>query len=108
MNDARRLIFCNLLNGNTAEQVARAYHKTPDEINEIFRFVVRKIKSYCHERYYPHIPCDTLAEARHNHLALRHILERVNLDTKPHFIKIITHVGLSPTDMNDIVFRGAR
>lgn len=85
----RKLIFINLLNGVSPEQVARDFHKnTIAEIMEDFRFVALKLKSYGFQRAMPYIHCDTIDEARQSKLTLLVLLEKVNLDVVSVFSSI--------------------
>ena len=45
MNDPRALIFTNLLNGVPIWQVCRDFGKSELDVMNIFRFVMRKIRS---------------------------------------------------------------
>ena len=85
----RELIFTNLLNGVSAPEVARAFHKDSErEVMEDFKFVALKIKSDVFARAMPYIPCDTVAEAMGNRIVIFGILNKINLDTVPIYSSI--------------------
>lgn len=82
----RKLIFINLLNGVDVKTVAQTFRKESEkEVMDEFRFVALKIKNYAFQRVMPHIPCDTVAEARANKIIIFGILEKINLDVVPIF-----------------------
>lgn len=87
----RELIFCNLLNGVSVIDVAKAFHKeTENQVMEDFRFVALKIKGYIFARAMPFIPLDTIAEAMQNKFMVLDLLKKVNLDVAPEFSNITT------------------
>lgn len=94
--DTRALIFSNLLNGVPLGQVAQAFHKTESEINQIFSFVLRKIKSYCFVRQtqkaYPTITASTLEDAKKYRLTCLEVLPKLNLDKDSQFKDIQTEL----------------
>ena len=90
LSDPRSLIFANLLNGVSAQQVARDFHKTELEVNQIFSFVLRKIKSYCFMRSIqknalPMIVADDVKSAQRYRLTCLKVLPHLNLDKAPQY-----------------------
>jgi hypothetical protein len=95
-----KFIYSNLLNGQTVEKVAEVFQKSAKEVLDIFDFVTRKLLSYAHEMgqkvdslgvsmAIPHVPCENLAEARANRIALFERLEMLNLSTPPKYTILI-------------------
>jgi hypothetical protein len=90
LNDERALIFSNLLNGVPAWQVARDFHRsTEQEVMEIFRFILRKIRSRRLERMEPPILGATVEEVRRYRMVCLSILPKLNLDKDPKFQKVM-------------------
>ena len=87
----QKLIFSNLVNGIPLMEVARAFKKSPREIQDDFQFVSQKIQSYAFERRMPYIACDTIGRARLNRLILLDLLEKINLEVLPKYKKITTN-----------------
>lgn len=83
------LIFRNMLNGVDKLSIAQAFHKTEEDINEIFKFVVSKIKSYMFINVMPFMSLSSIDEARKNRLQALEILDKLNLDKAPKHAKII-------------------
>ena len=86
----KKLIFSNLINGNDVASIARAYEISSYEVEDIFRFVIRKITSYCFERAMPYIPCNTIDKARQHRIELLSLLEKINLESPPRYNRIVT------------------
>src|SRR5580692_9304331 len=82
-NDSRALIFTNLLNGVPAWQVARDFHRSEPDVMNIFRFILRKIKSRRLERMEPPIVGNSIAEIRKQRITCLTILPKLNLDRDP-------------------------
>ena len=64
--NTQALIFANLLNGVSEQQVAEAFKISREEVQRTFAFVLRKVKSYCFlrqtQKAYPTITaCTPLA-----------------------------------------------
>ena len=106
MDDERYLIVCNLLNGLTHDQVGITYKKSFKEVDDIFKFVIRKIKSYCFARSYPFFACDSLLDARRNKHLIIYIMNRLNLknDTMI-YSKVETISGFNEGIIRDIAHR---
>lgn len=95
LTDPRSLIFANLLKGVPIQQVARDFHKSESEINQIFSFVLRKIKSYCFERSIqkkalPIVIASTVQEAQRYRLTCLQVLPQLNLDKAPKYKDILS------------------
>lgn len=88
--ERRKLVFANLANGVPLPHVMEAFHLSELEVMADFRFIAGKIRSYRFERIMPPIPCDTIAEARADHVELLHTLARINADKDPTFGTIHT------------------
>lgn len=87
----RRLqVFTNLLNGLPVERIMEALKMSAKEVDDDFRFVVQKVRSYRFERGQPLVPCDTVANARANRVELLYTASRLNLDKDPRFSRIET------------------
>lgn len=100
------LIFSNLLNGVSPEQVAKDFRKkSVDEVLHIFNFVLRKVKSYCFLRArgyidpndpnkicksYPIIPATCIKDAQKFRLTCLTVLPLLNLDKAPMYKDIQT------------------
>lgn len=85
MSDDRALIFKNLLNGVPIQQVCRDFHKTESEVNQIFSFVLRKIKNYCWLRSatkvaLPMVHAGNLEEAKKYRIQCLSVLPKLNLN----------------------------
>ena len=94
MMDDRALIFGNLLKGVSAQELARTFHRTENEVQQIFNFILRKIRSRRLERMEPAIPGNTLEELRRpamrgSRIAFLEILPKLNLDKDPTFKRIM-------------------
>lgn len=83
LQDNRALIFTNLLNGVPVWQVCRDFHKTESEVMNIFRFILRKIKSRRLERMEPPIIGNSIAEIQRQRITVLTILPKLNLDKDP-------------------------
>lgn len=94
--DDRRLIFRNLANGVSVEQVMQNYRRSEKEVMDIFAYVSLKIRSYRFERGQPFAKCDTIDDARRNAPTVLTTLERLNLASDPKFSKITT-LDFDPT-----------
>lgn len=92
----RRLVYTNLLNGISVEQVMDALHLSEREVLEAFRFVAVKIRSYKFERQLPPVPGETIDIARANRLDLLLTLSKLNTATDPTF----ANVEILPFEMN--------
>src|SRR5580692_3124909 len=82
-NDSRALIFTNLLNGVPAWQVARDFHRSEPDVMNIFRFILRKIKSRRLERMEPPIVGNSISEIQRQRVTVLTILPKLNLDRDP-------------------------
>lgn len=83
LQDNRALIFTNLLNGVPVWQVCRDFHKTESDVMNIFRFILRKIKSRRLERMEPPIIGNCIAEIQRQRITVLTILPKLNLDKDP-------------------------
>ena len=83
LKDDRALIFSNLLNGVPAWQVARDFHRSEPDVMNIFRFILRKIKSRRLERMEPPIVGNSIAEIQRHRVTVLTILPNLNLDRDP-------------------------
>lgn len=95
--DSRALIFSNLLNGVPVEQVAKDFQKSKEEIEKIFSFVLRKVKSYCFQRSIqknalPIITASSLSEAKRQRLTCLSVLPKLNLDKDPMYKDIQSEI----------------
>lgn len=90
IGERRRLVFSNLLNGVSVEQVMVTFKLSAKEVMDDYEFVARKIRSYRFERGQPFLLCDTIANARGSREALLFTLSRLNTDTDPKFACIQT------------------
>lgn len=82
-DDDRALIFSNLLNGVPIAKVCETFRKSEPEVMNIFRYVLRKIKSRRLERMEPMIVGNSIAEIRRQRIACLTILPKLNLDRDP-------------------------
>lgn len=90
LKDERALIFSNLLNGVPVWQVARDFHKSSEqEVMDIFRFILRKIRSRRLERMEPPIVGDTIEEIRRQRIACLTALPKLNLDKDPRYKNVM-------------------
>lgn len=88
--DYRALIFANLLNGVPIEQICKDFDKSESEVQNIFAFVLRKVKSYCFERSatkdaLPMITAATLEEAKKHRITCLTVLPKLNLNKDPKY-----------------------
>jgi hypothetical protein len=83
LKDDRALIFSNLLNGVPVWQVCRDFHRTESDVMNIFRFILRKIKSRRLERMEPPIVGNAISEIQKQRIAVLTILPKLNLDKDP-------------------------
>jgi hypothetical protein len=83
LKDDRALIFTNLLNGVPAWQVARDFHRSEPDVMNIFRFILRKIKSRRLERMEPPIVGNSISEIQRQRISVLTILPKLNLDKDP-------------------------
>lgn len=95
--DSKALIFTNLLNGVSVEQVCRDFHKTESEVMNIFAFVLRKVKSYCFLRAaskeaLPMITASNLEEAKRHRITCLSVLPKLNLNKEAQFKDIQTEI----------------
>lgn len=90
VGERRRLVFSNLLNGVSIEQLMATFKLSAKEVMDDFDFVARKIRSYRFERGQPFLLCDTIANASGAREALLFTLTRINTDTDPKFSHIQT------------------
>jgi len=88
--ETKKLMFTNLLNGVSVERLAIDFERSPSEIHGYFRAVTLKIRSYCFIRNMPFIPCESIALARQNRLALLTLLDKVNLNKAADYSRITT------------------
>jgi|ERR1017187_5934040 hypothetical protein len=89
LQDERALIFRNLLNGVPAWQCARDFHKSEPDVMNIFRFILRKIRSRRLERMEPPIVGNTIEEVRKQRIACLTILPKLNLDRDPRYKDVL-------------------
>jgi hypothetical protein len=89
LKDERALIFTNLLNGVPVWQVARDYHRTNDEVMDVFNFVMRKIRSWCIERMERPILGTTIEEIQKSRRRCLAALPLLNLDKDPRYGKVL-------------------
>jgi hypothetical protein len=87
--DSRALIFSNLLNGVSIEQVAREFRKSEQEVKQVCAYVLRKVKSYCFLRQtqkgYVPIAASTIEQARKYRITCLTVLPKLKLDKEPEF-----------------------
>jgi hypothetical protein len=83
LKDDRALIFSNLLNGVPVWQVSRDFHRSESDVMNIFRFILRKIKSRRLERMEPPIVGSSIAEIQRQRITVLTILPKLNLDRDP-------------------------
>jgi len=83
LNDSRALIFKNLLNGVSIAQVAKDFRKSEPDVMNIFRYILRKIKSRRLERMEPMIVGNSISEIRRQRVTVLSILPKLNLDRDP-------------------------
>ena len=89
LNDERALIFRNLLNGVPVWRVARDFKLgSEQEVQNIFNFVVRKIRSYLLQQMLPPIVGLTVSELQRSRLRCFEILPLLNLDKEPLYRKV--------------------
>ncbi|HEX3747594.1 MAG TPA: hypothetical protein VHW09_26850 [Bryobacteraceae bacterium] len=93
LRDERVLIFTNLMNGVPDWKVAEQFHKSVPDIMQIFRFILRKIRSRRLERMEPPIIGDSIAEIRRQRITVLSILPKLNLDRDPRY-KDVLHESL--------------
>jgi hypothetical protein len=96
LHDERALIFTNLMNGVPVWQVARDFHKGEPDVMNIFRFILRKIRSRRLERMEPPIMGNTIDEVRKQRIACLTILPKLNLDRDPRY-KDVLHENVDIT-----------
>lgn len=102
--DSRALIFTNLMNGVPVWQVCRDFRKSEPDVMNVFRFVLRKIRSRRLERMEPPIIGNTIDEVRRQRIVCLTILPKLNLDRDPRY-KDVLH---EPVDLkNDGTVRNA-
>lgn len=87
--ERRRLVFSNLANGVSVEQLMVAFRLSAKEVLDDFAFVAAKIRSYRFERGQPFLPVDTVENVRAQRPALLFTLSRLNLDKPAVFSKIV-------------------
>lgn len=100
------MIFANLLNGVPIGQVCKDFNKSESEVQNIFAFVLRKIKSYCFlrsatENAYPIITASTLEEAKKYKLTCLTVLPKLNMNREAQFKDITTQL-VTPDNMMSI------
>jgi hypothetical protein len=83
LQDSRALIFTNLLNGVPVWQVCRDFRKSESDVMNIFRFILRKIKSRRLERMEPPIVGNSIREIQTQRITVLTILPKLNLDKDP-------------------------
>lgn len=88
--ERRRLVYVNLLNGLSVEQVMVALHLSEKQVLDDFAFCSTKVRSYRFERAMPLVECATLAQARANRAEILYTLTRLNLGKDAAFSKIAT------------------
>src|SRR5579872_5853069 len=94
--DSRALIFTNLMNGVPVWQVCRDFRRTEPDVMNIFRFILRKIRSRRLERMEPPIVGNTIDEVRKQRIACLTILPKLNLDRDPRY-KDVLHEAVDIT-----------
>lgn len=103
--DAKALIFANLLNGVPMGQVCKDFNKSESEVQNIFAFVLRKVKSYCFLRSttkeaYPIITASTLEEAKAHRITCLNVLPKLNMNKEAQFKDIKTELVTADNFMN--------
>jgi len=88
-NDDRVLIFSNLLNDVSIEKVCKTYRRSESEVMDIFRFILRKIKSRRLERMEPMIVGNSIKEIKRQRLVVLPLLHKLNLDKDPLYKNVI-------------------
>jgi hypothetical protein len=83
LQDDRALIFSNLLNGVPVWQVCRDFRRSEVDVMNIFRFILRKIKSRRLERMESPIVGNSVAEIQRQRITVLTILPKLNLDRDP-------------------------
>ena len=86
----RKLIVLNLINGVEAEDAARAFSCSREQVMREFEFAVRKMRSYCFERRMPAFLIENLAQARERREVFLHYLDRISFLRGPRHKKIGT------------------
>jgi len=89
LQDERALIFTNLMNGVPVWQVARDFRRSEPDVMNIFRFILRKIRSRRLERMEPPIIGNTIDEVRRHRIACLMILPKLNLDKDPRYRNVM-------------------
>jgi len=98
---AQSLVFSNLIKGVSVSQVAKDFRLSESEVNHIFSFVLRKIKSYVFLRKQPMVVASTLEEARRYKMTCLRVLPMLNLE-KPPVFKDIQNETVTPDNMLSI------
>lgn len=84
LRDDRAMIFTNLLNGATIQQVGKAFNrKSEDDVLQVFFYILLKIKVYLFARCQPMPLCSSISEAQKEKVMLLGILPKLNLDLDP-------------------------
>jgi hypothetical protein len=89
LKDERALIFQNLLNDVPVWQVAHAYHRSQDEVMNIFNFIMRKIRSRVLERMERPIFGTTIEEIQKSKRRCLAMLPFLNLDKEPRYANVL-------------------
>jgi hypothetical protein len=92
LNDDRALIFRNLLNGVEKQKIARTFRRSEKDVDDIFGFVIRKIRSRQLERMEPPILEDTVEKLRNSKkskLQCLDILPLLNLEKDPLYKRVV-------------------
>jgi hypothetical protein len=96
LRDERALIFTNLMNGVPLWQVCRDFRRSEPDVMQIFRFILRKIRSRRLERMEPPLVGNTIDEVRRQRIACLTILPKLNLDKDPRY-KDVLHENVDIT-----------
>lgn len=78
--DDRKLVYTNIANGCSVEQVADAFGLTLEEVEKIFSEVALKLSAHLVFSSHPFVACMTHGDAMQNRMLLIPQLESLNLD----------------------------
>jgi hypothetical protein len=93
LKDERVMIFSNLMNGVPEWKIAEQFHMSVPDVMNIFRFVLRKIRSRRLERMEPPIVGESIVEIRRQRITVLTLLPKLNLDKEPLYSKVM-HEGM--------------
>ena len=92
----KKLVYTNLANGASVEQVAAAFEMSPESVEATFKAVGLHLAGHMVDEGMPFVPCQSIAGARQNRKVLLPILDKIAIDDRPMYRRVqVRHIQVA-------------